>query len=158
YGLSAKEESNMKTWILWLCCLFASMGALWGQGERGTLNGIVTDASGSVVPGATVTAMNVETNVETQATTTDAGVYRLPYMPAAPYKLSVTKTGFQTAIAENVILHVAQTLTVDFKLQVGAVAEQVTVSSEAPLLESSTAEVGRYVSKKEFDTWPIPVD
>src|SRR5262249_44230637 len=92
-----KEGRYMKTWIVWLCCLLASMGALWGQGERGTLNGIVTDASGSVVPGATVTAINVETNVETQATTTDAGVYRLPYMPPATYRLSISKPGFQTS-------------------------------------------------------------
>ena len=148
----------MKTWMVWICCLLVSIGALWAQGERGTFNGIITDATGSVVPGATVTATNVETNVETQATSTDAGVYRLPYIPAGTYKISVSKPGFQTAVAENVILHVAQTLTVDFKLQVGAVSEQVTVSSEAPLLESSSAEVGRYVSKKEFDTWPIPVD
>jgi hypothetical protein len=131
--------------------------ALWAQGERGAFNGIVTDATGSVVPGATVTAVNVGTSVETQTTTTDAGVYRMPYMPSGTYRLSASKSGFQTAVRENVILHVAQTLTVDFSLQVGAVTEQVTVSSDPPLLETSTSEIGQYVSKKEFDTWPITV-
>jgi hypothetical protein len=137
--------------------LLATLASVWAQGERGTFNGIVTDQTGSVVPGATVTAVNVGTNVETQATTTDAGVYRMPYMPSGTYRISVSKQGFQTAVRENVILHVAQTLTVDFTLQVGAVAEQVTVSSDPPLLETSTSEIGQYVSKKEFDTWPITV-
>src|SRR5258706_1625075 len=130
---------------------------LWAQGERGAFNGVITDASGSVVPRATVTATEVSTNVETTATSTDAGVYRLPYIPAGTYRISASKSGFQTAVRENVILHVAQTLTLDFALNLGALTEQVTVSSDAPLLESSTAEIGRYVSKKEFDTWPILV-
>jgi hypothetical protein len=137
--------------------MLASVASLWAQGERGAFNGIVTDASGSVVPGAAVTALNVQTNVETQTTTTDAGVYRIPYVPSGVYKISVSKTGFQTAIRENVILNVAQTLTVDFSLSVGAVTEQITVSTDPPLLESSSAEIGRYVSKVEFDTFPIAV-
>ncbi|MBI3696697.1 MAG: TonB-dependent receptor [Acidobacteria bacterium] len=143
----------MKNWTIRLFGFLAVALGLWGQGERGTFNGIVTDSSGSVVPGAVVTATNMATNVETLATTTDAGVYRMPYVPSGTYRISVAKPGFQTAVAENVVLHVAQTLTLDFKLQVGAVSETVTVSSEPPLLESSTAEIGRYVSKKEFDTF-----
>jgi hypothetical protein len=136
--------------------LFAA-GLLFGQGERGAFNGVVTDSSGSVVPGAAVRATEITTNVETNAVTTDAGVYRLPYMPSGTYRITATKPGFQTVVRDNVVLHVAQTLTIDFNLQLGAVSEQVTVSSQAELLESSTAEIGRYVSKKEFDTWPILV-
>ena len=147
----------MKKGLIYGLMLLATLVSLWAQGERGTLNGIVTDASGSVVPGAVVTATNIETNVEAQTPTTDAGVYRLPYLAPGTYKVSVSKPGFQGAARENVILRVAQTLTVDFTLQVGAVTEQVTVSSDPPLLETSTSEIGTYVSKKEFDTWPITV-
>jgi len=130
---------------------------MWGQGERGGLNGTVTDSTGAVVPNATVTALNVATGVETKATTTDAGVYRLPYLPSGTYTLSATAQGFQRAVREGVVLHVAQTLTVNFEMTVGSVAETITVAAETPLLESSSAEVGRYVGEKEFDTWPIPV-
>jgi len=147
----------MKKLVTLVLCVLVSAGALWAQGERAALNGIVTDATGAVVPSATVTALNVQTNVETKATTTDAGVYRMPYMTLGTYKVSVTAQGFQTAVHENVILHVAQTLTVNFQLKVGQVTESITVSADPPLLESSTAEVGRYVSKKEFDTWPVPI-
>jgi carboxypeptidase family protein len=129
----------------------------FAQGERGSFNGIVTDSTGAVIPNAEVVATNKETNVETRATTTDSGVYRLPYLPVGLYKISVRASGFQTAVADDVTLRVAQTLTVDIKLQAGQVSDTVTVSASTPLIESSTAEIGRYVSKQEFDTWPVAV-
>ena len=147
----------MKSKGVRLLVIFAFVLALWAQGERGAFNGTVTDASGAVVPGAAVKAVEVTTNVETSALTTDAGVYRLPYMPSGTYRITASKPGFQTLVRDSVVLHVAQTLSVDFALQLGGVSEQVTVTSEAEMLESSTAEIGRYVSKKEFDTWPILV-
>jgi hypothetical protein len=130
---------------------------LFAQGERGTFNGTVSDPSGAVIAGATVRAINVATNVETPVTTTSAGVYRMPYLPPGTYRLLASAPGFKTAVRENVILAVAQTLTVDFVLEVGQVTDQVTVSAEPPLLETGTAEIGSYVTKKEFDTWPIVV-
>ncbi len=137
--------------------LFAISVVLYAQGERSALNGTITDPNGAAVPGASVTARNNGTNVEFKAITTDAGVYRLPYLPAGSYKISVTATGFKMSVADNVELAVAQTLTVDLKMEIGQVNEQVTVSSEAPLIETGTAEIGRYVTKHEFDTWPIAV-
>ncbi|MGH9672557.1 MAG: carboxypeptidase regulatory-like domain-containing protein [Bryobacteraceae bacterium] len=138
--------------------LFLSVSAvLFAQGERGTFNGTVIDPSGAVVAGATVKAVNTATNVETSVTTTDAGVYRMPYMPPGTYKISVAAPGFKTGLRENIILAVAQTLTVDFGLEVGTVTDTVTISSEPPLLETGTAEIGSYITKKEFDTWPITV-
>src|SRR5215510_8974299 len=131
---------------------------VFAQGERGALNGIVTDQNGGVVAGAEVAATNVETNIETKATTTDAGVYRLPYLPSGKYKIVVKAQGFQTATLNDINLFVAQTLTVDIKMTAGQVSEQVTIEGTAPLLETGTAEIGRYVTKKEFDTWPIAVD
>ncbi len=109
------------------------------------------------MPGAEVMAVNKDTSVETKAVTTDAGVYRLPYLPPGNYRVTASLPGFKTAIAETVVLHVGQTLTVDFKLEVGEVSERITVMAETPLLESGTAEVSRYVTKTEFDTWPIAV-
>jgi hypothetical protein len=130
---------------------------LFAQGERGTFNGTVTDPTGAAVPQATVKAVNVATNVETTFVTNEAGIYRMPYLPPGTYRISVTAAGFKTAVRENVILAVAQTLTLDFNLEVGQVTDSVTVSSEPPLIETGTAEIGSYVTKKEFDTWPIIV-
>ncbi|MGH9840165.1 MAG: carboxypeptidase regulatory-like domain-containing protein [Blastocatellia bacterium] len=129
---------------------------VFAQGERGTLNGIITDQNGAVVANAEVVATNVATNIETKTTTTDAGVYRLPYLPAGKYKLTVKAQGFQTTVVNEVNLLVAQTLTLDIKLQTGQVSEQMTITS-TQLLETGTSEIGRYVTKKEFDTWPVAV-
>ncbi|MBL8234438.1 MAG: carboxypeptidase regulatory-like domain-containing protein, partial [Bryobacterales bacterium] len=136
--------------------LLVNLG-LWAQGERGTFNGTIIDPTGAVVAGATVKALNPSTGVEASTTTTEAGVYRMPYLIPGTYRISVSAPGFKGAVRDNVILSVAQTLTVDFTLEVGNVSDQITVSSEPPLLETGTAELGSYVTKKEFDSWPIAV-
>jgi hypothetical protein len=143
-------QTKLSLWLLTALVIF-------GQGERGTFNGTVADPSGSVIAGATVKATNIATGVETDTTTTDAGIYRLPLLQPGTYRLSVTHPGFKGAVRDNLILSVAQTLTIDFNLEVGAVTDSITVSSEPQQLETGTAEIGSYVSKKEFDTWPITV-
>ena len=140
-----------------LICSLLITAAAFAQGERGTLNGSITDSSGAVVAGASVKILNPSTGVDLNATTTDAGVYRLPSLSPGTYRITVSAPGFKTAVRENVVLGVAQTLTVDFSLDVGNVTDSITVSSDPPLLETGTAEIGSYVSKKEFDSWPIAV-
>src|SRR3954452_6204899 len=136
---------------------FAAALSLFAQGERGTFNGTVTDPSGAAVVAASVRTVNPETGVEFTTVTTEAGVYRMPSLPPGTYRITVTAPGFKSALRNNVALQVAQTLTLDFALEVGSNAEQITVSAESPLLETGTAEIGSYVSKKEFDSWPITV-
>jgi len=144
--------------LIVLCVLFFLFQAPSGaQGPVGTLNGTVTDPAGSVVPGATVVATNNATGVETRATTTSTGTYTLPYLPAGTYTIRVTSPGFRTAAAENVVLRVAQTQTADIKLEIGGVTEQVVVSDTPELLESGTAEIGRYITAEEYKSWPIVV-
>src|SRR5206468_478046 len=138
--------------ITWVLC---SADSATGQSARGTITGIVKDPSGAVVPGADISIVEKATGVITQATSTDAGVYRAPYVPPGKYKISASLAGFKTAIADNVDVLVGQTVTVDFALEVGQVTEQVTVSAETPLLENSTSEIGINTTDKEVHTWPI---
>lgn len=140
-----------------LAGLFLLALTLAAQGERSAFNGTVTDASGAPVPDASVTATETTTGVETRTTTTDSGVYRLPYLLTGTYRITVAKPGFRTSVADQVNLRVAQTLTLDFKLEIGQVSESVNVTAEAPAIETGTSEIGRYVSEKEFDTWPVAV-
>jgi hypothetical protein len=133
-------------------------GLAFAQGQVGTLNGTVTDPAGAVVPGAAVVARNVSTGVETSTTTTNSGTYTIPYLPAATYTVRVTALGFRTATAENVTLRVAQIQTADIKLEVGAVTEQVLVTAQAELVESGSAEIGRYITTEEYKSWPLLVD
>jgi hypothetical protein len=131
--------------------------SLRGQGSVGTLNGSVLDVSGAVVPGAAVVITNVSTAVETRTSTTSAGAFTFPYLSAGTYTIRATSPGFRTAVREEVLLKVGQTLTVNVVLEVGAVAEEVTVTGAPPVLESGTAEVGRYISAEEYQNWPILV-
>jgi hypothetical protein len=135
-------------------CLVAVAGAS-AQVARSQFNGTVTDSAGGVLVGAAVVATNIETNVESKATTTDAGIYVIPYLANGRYRIQVNAAGFRPAVANDVTLRAAQTLTLDFKLAVDALTEEVTVA--APVIETSTAEIGRYVSAKEYQTWPVPV-
>lgn len=132
--------------------------ALWAQGAVGTINGTVMDQSGAVVPGATVTATNIATGVSSKTTSTSAGAYTLPYLPYGTYSIKASAAGFQTAERSNIILRVAQVLTVNMSLSVGQVTQQVTVSSTPELLETGSAEIGRYITAQEYKAWPIMVD
>lgn len=140
--------------LLVLPCLALPDPAM-AQGARSQLNGTVTDPSGGIIVGATVVATAVETQVQSKTETTAAGVYVIPYLPPGTYTVQVTSPGFRSAVTEPLTLRVGQTLTIDIKLELDALAEVVSI--KAPALETSTSEIGRYVSNKEFETWPVPV-
>jgi Carboxypeptidase regulatory-like domain/TonB dependent receptor len=131
---------------------------LYAQGPVGTLNGTITDPAGAVVPGATVVATHNSTGVESKTTSTSSGNYTLPYLPAGTYTIRVNAPGFQTSTAENVLLRVAQVMTIDIKLQVGRMNQEVVVSATPELLESDSAEIGQYITTEEYKDWPITVD
>src|SRR3984893_5645132 len=127
--------------------LFATVPQAWSQGSVGTLNGTVLDPDGAIIPGAAVILVNNATGEEHRTTSTSAGAYTLPYVPAGTYKLRVSTPGFRTSEADNIILRVAQTLTVNVALEIGQVSDRVTVSDKPPLLEAGTAEMGDYVKQ-----------
>jgi hypothetical protein len=131
---------------------------LYAQGPVGTLNGTITDPAGALVPGATVIATHNTTGVESKTTSTSSGTYTLPYLPAGTYTIRVSAPGFDTSTAENVILRVAQVMTVNLKLRVGRMNQTVVVSSTPELLESDSAEMGQYITTEEYKDWPITVD
>jgi hypothetical protein len=144
--------------VAFCICLAALLSTAQAQGPVGTLNGTILDQSGAVVPGATVIAVNNATAVESRTTSTSAGAYTLPYLPAGTYTIRVSAPGFRTSTAKNVILRVAQDLSVNIKLEVGQVAQTVTVSDTPPLLDTGSSEIGRYISVEEYKSWPILID
>jgi hypothetical protein len=117
--------------------------------------GVVQDESGGVVPGATVTAKNVDTGL-VRTTTTDAqGLYRLVALPAGPYEVSAELQGFQTVRRDGVTLTVGLKATINFQLSVASVAETVTVTGESPIVETATAEVGLTFTTKTIEDLPL---
>src|SRR5262249_52253553 len=93
----------------------------FGQGERGAITGVVKDSTGAVVPGAEVVAVNKANGVESRTLSTDSGVYRIPYVTPATYTVTASLKGFKTAISDNVEVRVAQTVTIDFALEIGEI-------------------------------------
>src|SRR5665213_2623340 len=128
---------------------------LLAQNNLATLTGAITDASSASIPGATIEALNVATGVAYRGSTTEAGIYTIPLVPAGTYKITATKDGFQGAARENVEVRTGDRLQVDLKLEVGSSTQNVTVSAEAPLLETATASRGTVLSTQQVADLPI---
>jgi hypothetical protein len=124
-----------------LGCLIATAPAL-GQSTTGTIQGTITDNQGGVVPGATVTVRNVETNVSRAVATDADGIYRFLNMPVGNYELTVELSGFSRYVRSGLTLSLNQTAVVDAQIRPAAVTELVEVTADAPLLNTRNAEVG----------------
>lgn len=148
--MSNVRRSRIETGLQWRTCLavlfVAMLAIVWpkpafSQQVSGTISGFVTDQSGAAIPGATVTATNVLTGVATTRNTENSGLYLLLNLIPGTYSVTVTATGFQKFIRENVVLTVDSTVTVDAHMQLGQVTQEVTVTGAAPLLQAEKADV-----------------
>jgi len=131
---------------------------VWGQEYRATITGTVTDASKAVVPNATVTVRNLDTNEVIQVKTNAAGVYTVPFLhPGHRLEVSVEAPGFEKANYPPVVLSVSQVQTADFVLKVGSVRETMTVTSESYQvgLDSAKADRGVVIDNKMITELPL---
>ena len=143
---------------LGVCCLLAvTLGAspLGAQSTSGTIQGVVLDNQGGVVPGATVTARNVDTNVSRSVATDAGGVYRLLEMPLGNYEVTVELTGFSRYVRSGVTLSVSQTAVVDAEIRPAALTEVIEVRADAPLLNVTNAEVGVRFDATRISELPV---
>lgn len=131
------------------------LGAI-AQITSATIVGTVTDPGGAQVPSASVTARNVDTGLTRTVTSGVDGSYRLEFLPVGNYVVEVTATsGFKKAFQGGIVLNVNETARVDITLEVGSVAEQVTVTSAPPEINTSTAEIGRTIQAEEIASLPL---
>ena len=128
-----------------LSCLSLTVHA---QEVTATINGTVTDPSGSVVANANVTATDLDRGTVWPTETNRAGVYNLTYLPVGRYEVRVTATGFRTAVQTPIELQLNQVSEVNIKLVVGQNAETVQVTSEAPLLQTESTDVGTVIDAR----------
>ncbi len=150
--------------ILWLMPVslatllnFSAPRTCTAQALYGTLVGNVTDATGAVVPGATVTILHKETSQTRVATTNDNGGYGFPTISTGTYEVEVTKEGFFKSVRSNVEVSINTVVRADAQLQVGSVAESVQVSGQAELLQTDRAEVRSQVTSETLKNLPLPV-
>ncbi len=125
--------------VLFLALSVCGMVSL-AQEIYATLTGTVADATGAVVPGASVTIHNNDTNTDLRTVATDSsGNFSVTNLPAGTYSVTVKNAGFRTFTAQNVVLHVAEKRNLDAQLQPGQVNETVTVTETATPVQTSTA-------------------
>jgi hypothetical protein len=130
-----------------LACM-AAAPSVAAQEFRGRINGTVTDSSGAVLPGVTVTATSPALIQPQTAVTSNDGTYRLIALPAGLYELTFELAGFKTMKREGIRVVIGQTLTIDANLDVATLEETVTVSGESPVVDTTTTSVGTNFTKE----------
>src|SRR5262245_48623940 len=130
-------------------------GVAFAQTATSRITGTVSDASGALVPGATVTARNEATGVTYTQTTTEAGLYGFPSLPVGPYTITVTLPGFKTTNKTGNVLEVDTPLVINMSLAVGGITETVSVAAEVEALQTSNAVIGNVVERKAIVDLPL---
>ncbi len=130
-------------------------GLTFGQVATGSVAGSVIDASGAAIPGAKVTAKNVNSGAESAVVGSDAGLYVFAALPPATYDLTFEKTGFKKTIRPGVEVRIGQRLDLNVQLELGDITQAISVAADVPVLETSTAERGTNFSLKFMDNLPL---
>jgi hypothetical protein len=126
------------------------------QGANGAIEGTVSDSSGGVLPGVTVTISNVDTGSERSVVTNEKGLYRAPLLPLGKYRVVAELQGFKKAEQKDIQLSVGQTAVVNATLSVGTVSETITVSgSDIPALDVARIDIGHTMSDLEVHNLPL---
>jgi hypothetical protein len=127
----------------------------WAQSPNATLAGRVLDPSSALVSDAKVVIINLYTNIHYTGQTNREGSFVIPNLPPGPYRIEVSKSGFKTAIREDVVLRVQDVIALNFTLPVGSVTESITVSGGGPLVNTQDAAVSTVVDRNFAEKLPL---
>ena len=141
--------------ILLLISLCACPLAASAQQETATITGSVKDQTGAIVPKATVTVTNTQTNISVKTEADEAGFYIIPSLRPGEYSVTAESSGFQKIIRTGVTLQVAQVARIDLTLQAGALTETVEVVAATPLLDTQTSSRGLVIDEKKIVELPL---
>ena len=145
---------SMLRWTLPVLLLIGGGGACLAQSTNsGDIRGVVTDTSGALIPGTTVTVLNVETGVSKDYVANQDGLYDTSSIVTGTYKVTFTKDGFEKLIRGPITLQVGNT-TVNAQLKIGATTEQVTVNTDVPLLQTESGEQSTTLDSKSMSQLP----
>ena len=125
------------------------------QGANGAIEGTVTDSSGGVLPGVTITITNAGTGLERSMVTNDKGLYRAPLLPIGTYKVVAELQGFKRFEQAGITLSVGQAAVVNVSLSVGTINETITVNADSPVIDTSRIDIGHTMSELEVHNLPL---
>jgi len=128
---------------------------LFAQAVTGTILGTITDSTGGVMPGATVTLKHEGTGLTRTVVTDAAGEFTAPALPTGKYTLAAELSGFKTMTLSNIDVGVDQRVRINVHLEIGAVSESVTITGSSPLVQISSSELGTTVSEEQIKTLPL---
>jgi hypothetical protein len=137
--------------------ILLNVPAAWAQSQavNASIEGVVTDATGAVLPGATVTVTNVDTGAQRVVPTDSSGFYRAVLLPLGTYRVKVELPSFKAMERTGVSLSAGQTAVLSFALEVGGVQEVVSVSGEAPVADPGKIALGRVITAAEVKNLPL---
>src|ERR1019366_3036816 len=133
----------------------AALSVCRAQSPQATIAGTVTDSQRAVISGAEVTAINVSTGTRTPTRTNESGYYTLNFLPIGEYELVVVHPGFRGYDRKGITLTTGQTLELNFSLELGAVAESVSVSARTSILQTMNSDVNQLVESKSIEDMPL---
>jgi hypothetical protein len=136
-------------------CLVLAVGLCAAQEFRGAISGRIADAGGAVIANAKVTVTNSATNAASTTTTNENGDYTVLYLIPGNYSVAVEAGGFKKAVRQNVEVRVGDRLKLDLKLEVGGVTETVNITTDAPLLETTSASAGQVIDQRRISELPL---
>src|SRR5579859_343596 len=139
-----------------IVCALMSASPMWAQvNATGTISGQVTDPGGAAVPNATVKVTMEATGASETRTSGADGYYSASFLKPGVYTVEVSAPGFSTTVAKGLNVDIQFVLQQNFKLQVGAIQQQVNVEGTAPLLNTETVEVGNVINQTSIDQLPL---
>jgi hypothetical protein len=136
-----------------VACFFFAQPVLGIQGAG--ISGRVSDPDGASIAGAKVEAVNIDTNLAYAGETNDDGIFVLPSVAPGRYRVIVSKQGFQTIVKPDVILHIQDALAINFAMQIGSIAQSITIEGGAPLLNTESAAVSTVVDRNLVENLPL---
>src|SRR4051794_35220950 len=140
--------------LLALAPAFWTTRPVHAQEARATLGGRVMDAQGAVVAGAQVAVISIETGLKQSATTNSEGNWSVRFLIPGTYRFTVTASGFKQAEHPRIELQTADNKSIDIQLAVGASTDHVTVTADAPLIDTSAASSGTVINQKQILEMP----
>lgn len=140
--------------IVFTFALLCFAGVSLGQ-STATLQGTVKDEKGSVVPGAKVTARNLATGIERTTQSDSDGNYQIASLPVGSYSIGVEASGFKRQLVSNMSVEVGRTIEKDFSLEVGTLEQNVNVTADTPVIETTTMSVGQVINQRTVQEIPL---
>src|SRR6266700_2045882 len=152
-GSSLNAYGRLGTAIVLLIALLPCVAL--AQTATATIVGVVKDTSGALIPGVRITVKHTDTGQTRAAISSDSGSYNVPLLPVGAYEISTMMPGFKQQVRSGINLVIGQQAVIDITLEVGAAAEQITVSEEAPLVNTTLSSTSGLITEQQVKDLPL---